>query len=101
MATYEKKEGDIAVFLNRKRTDENKQPHYTGEALVNGVKMSVSLWLKQPEDKDAYLSGAIKTWEARDMSPVVDPIQNPRPLPAREPAAQEEQPNTSNDELPF
>lgn len=74
---YEKKEGDISVFLNDKRTDENKQPNYTGTALYNGETLSISLWLKYPDGKPAFLTGSIKKHVPKDGGTGVDPIQQP------------------------
>lgn len=46
MSDYQEKDGDIALFVNDKEGNENR-PDITGYALVDGVKMRVSLWAKE------------------------------------------------------
>lgn len=95
---YEKKEGDISVFLNPKKTAENNHPNYTGTALVNGETMDVSLWLKKPEGKSVFLAGSIKKHIPRDTPSMdEDPIQS-APVPPSTPAPTVTQ---QDDDLPF
>ena len=53
---YEKRDGDIAVFENPKKTNE-RQPDYKGDLLLNGVVYDVSLWRKKD---GAFFSGQVK-----------------------------------------
>ena len=103
---YERKDGDISVFLNGKRTDENNAPHYTGKALIDGVDYDISFWLKQPEGKSAFLAGTIKKHVPRENAVTRDPIQNPGPGPLEndEPVEErKEDPEASEEvnDLPF
>lgn len=52
---YEQKEGDIALFKVKDKTNE-RGPDWTGKALIDGVEKQVSLWFKS----DTMLTGQIK-----------------------------------------
>jgi len=100
---YEKKEGDVSVFKNSRRTDENNAPHYTGQALYNGETLDISLWLKFPEGKEAFLSGKVQKHVPRDRSGE-DPIQSAHPaLAVEEAPADIHNPLSAQpeDDLPF
>ena len=104
--SYEKKPGDISVFLNTKRTDENNMPNYNGQALIDDKLYDVSFWLKYPDGKPAFLAGKIKLHEARENTAGRDPIQNPGPGPLEndEPVEErKEDPEASEEvnDLPF
>lgn len=42
---YQQKEGDIAIFFNDKKTNEN-QPDWRGRCLVDGQEKEVAFWYK-------------------------------------------------------
>lgn len=52
---YEKKNGDIAVFVVKDKRNP-KGPDWTGTALLNGKEYQVSFWQKSP----TFLAGQIK-----------------------------------------
>lgn len=55
---YEKKDGDISVFRNEKKS--GRQPDFRGELLLNGVTYEVALWERRDGD---ILSGSVKVNE--------------------------------------
>jgi hypothetical protein len=61
---YEKKDGDITLFINDKGGNE-KRPDYKGAALIGGVEYSVSIWHKQSKNGTSYLSGTIQKMEKK------------------------------------
>ena len=54
---YEKKDGDVIIFKNDKKSD--KQPDYRGTAQVDGKEMKISLWVKDGA-KGKFFSGKIE-----------------------------------------
>lgn len=46
MSDYQEKDGDVSLFINDKEGNDAR-PDITGYALVDGVKMRVSLWAKE------------------------------------------------------
>jgi hypothetical protein len=52
---YEQKEGDIAVFKVKEKTNE-RGPDWTGKVLINGQEMQVSFWQKS----ETMLAGQVK-----------------------------------------
>ena len=69
---FEFKEGMISLFRNNKKTEE-KHPDYTGKAMVNGVIMYVSLWVRQLDgNAQPFLSGQIQP--PRDSKPVPEEV---------------------------
>ena len=71
---YEQKEGDISVFKNNKKETE-KQPDYTGTALINGQKMKVALWVKEGQ-KGKFFAGKIQEDNYRPQSDNMKHISN-------------------------
>lgn len=63
---YEKKDGDISVFLNDKGGN-NKRPDYKGNALIGGEEYEVALWAKTSKDGKSFLSGSIKKAEKKEQ----------------------------------
>lgn len=62
---YERKDGDIAVFKVKDKTNE-RGPDWTGVALIDGVEKQISLWLKS----DTMLAGQIKDkWDGGNKTP--------------------------------
>ncbi len=101
---YEKKNGDISVFKNTKKTAENNLPDYSGQAMVDDKLMNVALWLKFPEDKPAFLTGKIEVHVPRSSANTEDPIQDRPVYPAEEPISDAEIIPSSSDAgngLPF
>jgi hypothetical protein len=70
---YEQKDGDISIFKNNKKATE-KQPDYTGTALINGQKMQVALWIKEGQ-KGKFFAGKIQEDTYR-QSDNTKPISN-------------------------
>lgn len=57
---YEKKNGDIAVFKNTKKTGES-HPDYTIVGLgLNGEKIKGALWLKTDRNGNKFMAGKIE-----------------------------------------
>ena len=56
---YEPKHGDISLFRNEKRTNDN-QPTIRGTLHWNGEKIEISLWPKTTTDGRSFLSGKAK-----------------------------------------
>lgn len=54
---YEKRDGDIAVFLENEKRNE-RAPDWKGEALLDGKKYEVALWAKG--GRGTMLAGSIK-----------------------------------------
>ena len=46
MSAYEVRDGDVSLFENDKEGNENR-PDFKGYAMVDGVKMNLSLWVKE------------------------------------------------------
>lgn len=66
MPPYDKRDGDVAVFKNTRKTNP-KAPDYKGDALVNGVVMEVGLWLKKDKNGNTFLVGTIKPKSSHPM----------------------------------
>jgi hypothetical protein len=69
---YEQKDGDISIFKNNKKATE-KQPDYTGTAIVDGKKRKIALWIKGDESK--FFAGKIEEDTYR-QSDNIKPISN-------------------------
>ena len=54
---YEMREGDVSIFKNDNAT--GKQPQYRGTAMIGGVKMKLSLWVKE-SNKGKFFAGKIE-----------------------------------------
>lgn len=68
---YEQKEGDIAVFKVKEKTND-RGPDWTGKALIDGQEKQVSLWIKN----DGMLAGQIKE-KFTPKKPVQETFQQP------------------------
>lgn len=53
---YEKKEGDIAVFFQKNKTND-RAPDWKGEVLIDGELKTVALWIKN----DGMLAGKVES----------------------------------------
>lgn len=57
---YEKRNGDISIFKNNKKTEGSKQPDYQGELLTpDGEILQVSLWVKEGKS-GKFFAGMVK-----------------------------------------
>jgi hypothetical protein len=61
---YEKRDGDIAVFKERNKTNE-RGPDWSGDALIDGVTYRVAFWQKST----TMLSGKIEVSKKQDDAP--------------------------------
>jgi hypothetical protein len=66
---YEKRDGDIAVFMERDKKNE-KAPDWKGEALIDGVTYEVAFWPKG--SNGTMLAGSIKVKGQRQNRPAQD-----------------------------
>lgn len=62
---YEKREGDIALFQNKKADPSNKQPTMKGDLLLNGITYEVACWTKLTRDGDKFLAGNAKVKQSQ------------------------------------
>jgi uncharacterized protein (DUF736 family) len=70
---YEKKEGEISIFKNDKKTATN-QPDYKGTLRKNGKDFQVALWIKEDKKGNKFFSGKlsepyVKSDAKQDMAP--------------------------------
>jgi hypothetical protein len=65
---YEHREGSGSLFKNHKKEEGSKQPDYRGDAMVNGVVMELSAWIKEGNG-GKFFSLSIKPKEAREEKP--------------------------------
>lgn len=56
--TYERKDGDIVLFRNERKTEQ--QPVMRGELLLGGVVYEVALWSKAGRDGRPFWTGNVK-----------------------------------------
>ena len=63
---YEKKGGDLTVFINDKGGND-KRPDYKGTALLDGVEYEVALWNRTSQKGTSFLSGSIKKAEKKEQ----------------------------------
>ncbi|MBQ0113384.1 MAG: hypothetical protein KBT03_09665 [Bacteroidales bacterium] len=54
---YEKKEGDITLFDNKKTKD--TQPDFKGTVLIGGKELEVALWKRTSQAGKNFLSGKV------------------------------------------
>jgi len=94
---FEKKEGDVSLFPNTRRTSENNAPNFTGQALYNGELLDLSLWVKAPEGKPKFMSGYIKKHVPREQVPV-DPEEFLEEAMVVPELQQQSQPESTSDE---
>ena len=57
--SYEPKDGDISIFKNDKKGNE-RRPDYRGDALICGVKYTISLWVRTSKKSGRqFMSGNV------------------------------------------
>lgn len=78
--SYEQKDNTFTLFKNDKG-ENPKRPDYTGKALVNGVEVRLSAWIREGKS-GKFMSGTIEP--PREQA-------KPKPAPVAEP----------DDELPW
>jgi uncharacterized protein (DUF736 family) len=81
----EQKNNTGAIFKNDKKTAEN-QPDYRGKMMVDGKEYEISLWVRESQAGNKYMSAAIK-------EPYVKPDES---APTQKPTS-----NDSDDGMPF
>lgn len=59
---YEKKDGEITLFLNDKGGVE-KRPDFKGEAQINGETYEIAMWNRKSNAGKPFLAGQIKKKE--------------------------------------
>lgn len=63
MSDYQHKEGKGMIFLNENATDDNKQPHFRGDAMYGGKVVEIAGWKGVTPSGKARLSLSIKEKE--------------------------------------
>ena len=84
----EQKNNAGALFKNDKRQTDT-QPHYKGSAVIDGVEMWVSAWMKDSKAGTKYMSLSFS------------PKQSAPSAPATTPTPSQVQPIMNDDDLPF
>lgn len=72
---YELRDQQGSLFKNDRKTTE-AQPHYTGKAMVNGVEMYVSAWLKESASGQKFFSLAFKNKDAGPAKDAPKPVDD-------------------------
>lgn len=101
---YEPKDGDVSIFKNENRTNDN-QPTHRGTMQWNGEKLKISLWPKATTDGKAFLSGKVQVDDYVKQQPVpasavddfIEPASSEPQLPPSDPIPSAPQ----SDDLPF
>lgn len=56
---YEQRNNSGSLFKNDRKNNE-RQPDYTGNAIINGKNMRVSAWIKKSQNGTAFMSLAFE-----------------------------------------
>jgi uncharacterized protein (DUF736 family) len=81
--SYEQKDNSGSLFKNT-RKEKDTHPDYTGSALVNGVPMWLSAWIKRDKNGNAYMSCSFKPKDENAMANLRDDLRAKSPqAPAR------------------
>ncbi len=67
---YETKDNSGALFKNERKANE-RQPDYTGDAVINGQKMRISAWVKKAKSGKTFMSLAFS--EPQERQPGDEP----------------------------
>lgn len=93
----EQRDNSGALFKNEKRTNDN-QPHYRGDAMVNGKAMRIAAWVKTSKNGVTYMSLQFEEpFQQQGNSP--QPPQSLTNAPKADGA--EQSPSPQDDGLPF
>ena len=98
---YEQRNNSGSLFKNDRKNNE-RQPDYNGNAIINGKTMRISAWIKKSQNGTTFMSlafeevnGAYQQNAPQQTAPA--PAPTPRPAPAPAPVNLDPQP----DDLPF
>lgn len=97
---YEQRNNSGSLFKNDRKNNE-RQPDYTGNAIINGKNMRVSAWIKKSQNGTAFMSLAFEEVNGayQQNAPQQSAPAPQRPAPAPAPASQGLDPQP--DDLPF
>jgi hypothetical protein len=87
---YELREQQGTLHPNDRRTDENRQPDFTGRLLLNGVTYRLAAW--------RYVTGSGKSWLSLRAQPADE--RKPEAEKSQEPTSPPRQAEF-NDDIPF
>ena len=70
MSNLNERDRDMSgvLFTNDKKAEE-KQPDFTGNVVVNGVKFALSAWKKTSASGSSFLSVAVREWKDTPPGP--------------------------------
>ena len=60
-------EGNFIAFQNVKKRDTH--PDYRGEAVIDGVRKEIVIWVKEDKNGDQFLSGSINPLKVGNIKP--------------------------------
>jgi uncharacterized protein (DUF736 family) len=86
---FEQKDNTGSLFKNSKKENE-KQPDYTGTALVDGIPKRLAAWIKTSKKGTKYISISIKSDEER-----------PKPINSAEDDGYKPAELSAYDDIPF
>jgi len=89
---YEPKEGTGSLRRNNKDGGNPNWPDYQGEAMINGVKVRISGWVKTSQNGNRYLSLSLKSENRQQNAACGQSRQQTPPQAKRYPEA---------DDMPF
>lgn len=76
---YEQRNNSGSLFKNDRKQNE-RQPDYTGNAIVNGKTMRISAWIKRSQSGTAFMSLAFDEPQQQSQQSAPAP-QRPAPAP--------------------
>ncbi len=89
--SYEQKDNSGSLFKNS-RKEKDTHPDYTGSALINGVPMWLSAWIKRDKNGNAYMSCSFKPKDENAMAGLRDDLSKLQQRGGRDPIS---------DDIPF
>ena len=75
--SYEQKDNSGSLFKNT-RKEKDTHPDYTGSALINGVPMWLSAWIKRDKNGNVYMSCSFKPKDENAMAGLRNDLSAPR-----------------------
>lgn len=72
--TYEQKDNSGSLFKNT-RKEKDTHPDYTGSALIGGVQMWLSAWIKRDKNGNTYMSCSFKPKDENAMAGLRDDMK--------------------------